>query len=177
MSNIVLTGYRCTGKTSVGRRLAVLLSRPFYDTDEWIRERTGASVRRIVVERGWVHFRAVEKTAVTELAAVRGAVIALGGGAVLDPDNRAAVKMQGTVIWLTADVPTIVARMERDGASVSDRPPLLGEDRLDETARVLSERAPLYRAAADFTVDTMGKTVDDIVAEIAGLLSGFHPGA
>jgi len=102
---------------------------------------------------------------------------ALGGGAVLDPDNRAAVKMQGTVIWLTADVPTIVARMERDGASVSDRPPLLGEDRLDETARVLSERAPLYRAAADFTVDTTGKTVDDIVAEIAGLLSGFHPGA
>lgn len=175
MRNIVLTGYRCTGKTSVGQRLAERMNRPFYDTDDWIRERSGVSVRRIVAEKGWGHFRAVEKAVVAELAALRGAVIALGGGAVLDPGNRAAVKREGTLIWLTADVPTIVARMERDGTSVSDRPPLLGKDRLGETARVLAERAPVYRSAADFTVDTTGKTVDAVVAEIDGLLTGFRP--
>ncbi len=111
MKNVVLTGYRCTGKTSVGRGLAARLRRPFFDTDDLVRERTGMSVRRIVAEQGWASFRAVEKAAIADLASVQGAVVALGGGAVLDPENVAAVKANGRVVWLVADAQTIVARM------------------------------------------------------------------
>ncbi len=172
MKNVVLAGYRCTGKTGVGRELAARLRRPFLDTDELIRERTGMSVGRIVVEGGWASFRAAEKAVIAEIASVQGAVIALGGGAVLDPGNVAAVKANGRVIWLVADAQTIVARMGEDPVSLSQRPPLRGTDRLKETVQVLAERTPVYRAAADFTVDTAGKTVDEIAAEIDRFLAG-----
>jgi shikimate kinase len=171
MKNVVLAGYRCTGKSSVGRGLAARLRRPFYDTDDLVREWTGMSVRRIVAEQGWAFFRAVEKAVIADLASVRGAVVALGGGAVLDPENVAAMKGNGRVIWLVADARTIVARMGEDPVSASQRPSLRGTDRLKETVQVLAERTPVYRAAADFTVDTTGKTVDEIAAEIDGFLA------
>ncbi len=171
MKNVVLAGYRCTGKSSVGRGLAARLRRPFYDTDDLVREWTGMSVRRIVAEQGWAFFRAVEKAVIADLASVRGAVVALGGGAVLDPENVAAMKGNGRVIWLVADARTIVARMGEDPVSASQRPSLRGTDRLKETVQVLVERTPVYRAAADFTVDTTGKTVDEIAAEIDGFLA------
>ncbi|HOG06832.1 MAG: shikimate kinase [Syntrophales bacterium] len=171
MKNVVLAGYRCTGKTSVGRGLAARLHRPFYDTDDLVRERTGMSVRRIVAEQGWASFRSAERAVIADLAFLKGAVVALGGGVVLDPENVAAVKANGRVIWLVADARTIVARMGEDPVSATQRPSLRGVDRLKETVQILAERTPVYRAAADFTVDTTGKTVDEIAAEIGGFLA------
>lgn len=167
--NFVLIGYRCTGKTSVGKRLARLLGLAFYDSDAVIREETGRSVQEIVDAGGWPAFRAEEKKIVAQLALQDNCVIALGGGAVLDPENVAAIKANGRVIWLTADIRTILERMARDGASTEQRPPLKGMDSILETTLVLEERTPLYEGAADLTIDTSHRELDEIVDEILRL--------
>ena len=100
--NFILIGYRASGKTSVGRRLADLLQRPFFDTDALIRQQTGMTVKEIVLAGGWPAFRDAEKTAVAGLAGQEAAVIALGGGAVLDPANVEVLKPRGLFIWLKA---------------------------------------------------------------------------
>ena len=169
--NIVLIGYRCTGKTSVGMKLAARLGRAFHDTDQLIQERAGRTVREIVDADGWETFRAEERKTVAMLALQDGCVVALGGGAVLDQANVAAMKANGRVVWLMADLETILARMADDVETAGQRPPLQGRDSAEETALVLEERTPIYEAAADVAVNTEGRSVEEIVAEICGLLA------
>jgi shikimate kinase len=164
--NIVLIGYRCTGKTSVGRRLAALMNTPFYDTDELIQEEMGTTIRSIVESDGWPAFRAAEKRMIAALAVRDGCVIALGGGAVLDPDNIHALKKTGRLIWLTADEETILKRLALDAVRTTQRPPLRAGDGAAEVSHVLRERTPIYAAAADLTIDTTGGSPDGIVNSI-----------
>lgn len=164
--NIVLIGYRCTGKTSVGKRLSKRLGLAFYDSDAIIQEETGQTVQEIVDAGGWPAFRAEEKKIISRLALQDNCVIALGGGAVLDPENMAAMKVNGRVIWLTADIRTILERMARDEATTAQRPPLNGRDRVLEATLVLEERTPLYEGAADLTIDTRNRDFNEIVEEI-----------
>ncbi|MFH0787098.1 MAG: shikimate kinase, partial [Pseudomonadota bacterium] len=88
MKNIILTGYRCSGKTSVGRKLAEKVKRPFYDTDVLIIDRIGRTIREWVEEKGWESFRQVEKAVIRGISSWEPGVIALGGGALMDPENR-----------------------------------------------------------------------------------------
>ena len=164
--NLVLTGYRCTGKTSIGKRLAERLGLAFYDSDALIWDETGLTVQEIVETGDWPAFRAEEKKIIARLALQDNCVIALGGGAVLDPENVSTLKVNGRIVWLTADIGTILERMARDGASTAQRPPLEGTDSSREIILILEERTPLYEAAADLTVDTSHRGLDEIVEEI-----------
>lgn len=177
--NVILIGYRASGKTAVGRRLSALLGIPFYDTDEMIRQRTGKSVRQIVTEGGWPAFRTFEKAVVAGLSGLDGVVIALGGGAVMEKENVEALKGKGHFIWLQADETSILERMGRETAGDEQRPPLRGGGTAEEVREMLAERIPLYRANADLAVDTTGRSIEQLAVEIMNLIRvrGIKTGA
>lgn len=169
--NVVLIGYRGTGKSTVGRKIAHTLNRPFYDTDEMIQKRTGKVIKEIVEEGGWESFRKEEKKIIRKLSAVRGSVIATGGGAVMDEGNLKILRKRGVFIWFTADVRTIIERMEKDKISHEQRPSLSKDDLYRETVNMLELRMPVYSDLADFTVDTSEKDIDEVAGEICRILS------
>jgi len=166
LMNIILTGYRGCGKTTVGRIAAEKSGRPFFDTDAMIQERLGKTIREIVADGGWEAFRALERSAVEELAGREGCIIALGGGAVLYEENVKALKGNGFFIWLTADAATIAGRLRSDGASDDQRPSLSGTGTVAEIEILLREREPVYRQVADRVIDTTGRPAAEIAAEI-----------
>jgi shikimate kinase len=168
--NIILIGYRASGKTSAGRELARLLGRPFFDTDRMIFARTGRTVREIVEASGWQAFREVEKTVISELSGLDGVVISVGGGAVMDPDNVSMLRAGGRFVWLQADARILALRMSRDRSGALQRPSLTGAGTLAEIAEVLAKRLPVYGAVADVVIDTAGKDPARIADEIAGRL-------
>jgi shikimate kinase len=167
---IVLIGYRCTSKTSVGKRLAERLGIPFYDTDELIQGDAGKTIRNMVDQEGWDAFRQRERAIIQQLPLSADAVIAAGGGAIMDAANRKALKQKGLCVWLVADVRTIVERMINDTASDAQRPPLSGDALEQETAKILEARRPIYQEMADCTIDTSGKGIDAIADEILSAL-------
>jgi shikimate kinase len=162
-ANLVLIGYRATGKTSVGARLAALLHRPFVDLDQVLVREAGRPIADIVAQGGWAEFRRLEKELVARYAAIPGQVLAPGGGAVLDRDNVAALRENGIIIWLTADPDTIQARLAQDQPRDANRPSLTGSDTIREVTEVLNHRAPLYQAAAQIIVDTTHREVAQVV--------------
>ena len=168
--NVILIGYRCTGKSSVGRKLSERLGVPFYDTDDLIEKSAGKSIRQMVAENGWTFFRERERETIGRLAAVRGGVIATGGGAVLDGENRRMLKEAGACVWLSADAATILRRMKADAVSGAQRPPLSDKDLQCEVTQGLGEREPLYRELADLSVDTADRSPAEIVEVICRFL-------
>jgi shikimate kinase len=167
--NFILIGYRASGKTSVGQRLAGLLQRPFYDTDTLIQQQTGKTVKGIVLEGGWPAFRKAEKAVISGLVNQEGAVIALGGGAVLDSANVEVLKPRGLFIWLQARKETIQERLRGDAVSAEQRPPFHPAGNGDD-GEVLNRRIPVYRALAGLTVDTTGRSIEAVADEIVAAL-------
>jgi shikimate kinase len=161
-TNIYLIGFRCTGKTSVGRALARALDRPFVDADRVLVEEAGATVAEIVERGGWDDFRDREKKVLGRLSSMNGHVIATGGGVVLDAENRAMLRQTGRVVWLRAGVATIRHRMTADHHSEAQRPALTPMGLEAEIRETLAQRDPLYREVADFTVETDRVAIDDI---------------
>jgi len=168
--NVILMGYRCSGKTSVGRLLAAKLQRPFFDTDDLIQKSIGKSVREMVEEEGWIFFRREEKRVVRDLAAKDEGVIALGGGAVLEEENVRNLRTKGFFIWLTAETRALQERMIGDGKSHDQRPSLSGRDMFEETKSLLKIREPLYARIADCRVDTSDRNTEEIAEEIVRIL-------
>jgi len=169
--NLILIGYRACGKTCVGKKVSGFLGLPFYDTDELIQRRSGKTVREIVQEGGWAAFRSSEKAAVGEVAVQDGVVIALGGGAVMEPGNVEALKGKGCFIWLQAEEETLRQRMKNDGTSAEQRPPLMMGGKENEK-ELLARRSPVYRALADLIIDTTGRSIDEVAEEILAALGG-----
>lgn len=163
---IVLMGFMGTGKSEVGRRLAQRLGRAFVDTDQLVEDRTGKRVAAIFAEDGEATFRALERDAVADAVGRKRVVIAVGGGAVLDPANVALLRAGGILVHLTARPEVILDRVG-DAASR----PLLRDDPRGTVARLLAERSPAYAAAADVTVDTSERTADEVVGEIQSALA------
>ncbi len=170
--NLVLIGGRACGKTSVGKALAQALQRPFVDLDEVLVAEAGCSIAELVATEGWPGFRRREKALVERYARFPGQVLAPGGGVVLDPENVQMLRENGLIIWLTADSATLGQRLRQDLASQESRPSLTGADPVVEMERVLTEREPLYRAAAHLVVDTTGLTVPEVVKQILEEISG-----
>lgn len=163
MSHLVLVGLMGTGKTSVGRACAQRLDRPFVDVDEQIETVAGRPVAEIFATDGEAAFRVLEHDALADVCASPAPlVVACGGGAMGDAANRRRVRAAGVVVWLTADPETLAARVGQ-GADRAQRPLLAGDDPPVATLeRLASLRAPAYEAAAHVTVDTTGRTVDEV---------------
>jgi shikimate kinase len=168
--NIVLIGYRCTGKTSVGKKISERLRIPFYDTDELINKHTGKTVKEIVDNGGWDLFRREEKAVIRALSSLAHTVIAVGGGAVMDAENREALRRNGLFLWLTADVRTIIERMRNDRTGDERMPPLASDCAERETSGILKQRIPTYQGLADFTIDTSERDIDTCADEFCYLL-------
>lgn len=164
--NIVLIGYRCSGKTSVGKILSEELRRDFLDTDTLISERIGSSIGAFVSTSGWNQFRDMERETIKEISAKDNLIIATGGGVVMDQENVKNLKMKGRIFWLDADTETLRKRMKKDQKAGNLRPPLSGINPIDEVADVLNERRLLYEQASDVVIDTTQSSEQ----EVAGLI-------
>ncbi len=162
MKNIVLIGYRCTGKSSVGRTLAKELHRAFLDTDAMVEERTGRSISDIVRQDGWPRFREIERQIVQDAASLHHAVISTGGGVVTDEQNRQALKRNGWLVWLRAGAEIIKSRMQGD----KTRPSLAGDDAIKEVDEVLMLRTSLYEKTADDAVDTDHLSTEQVAESV-----------
>lgn len=158
--NIVLTGFRATGKTSVGRALAKKIGCEFVDTDALLCERLGAAVADIVNQHGWAFFRREERGLLEEIAATMvQTVIATGGGAIEHSVSWRQLRQNSYVVWLDADIDTIASRMHNDPHNAEQRPSLTGAAPENEIAALLQKRRPLYKDGADLHLETSaGKT-------------------
>ena len=164
--NIYLIGYRCCGKTSVGKALSKLLGRPFLDTDEAVVQKAGMTISDIVAKNGWDAFRDMEKSAIDQTTFLNQYVIATGGGVILNPDNVRNMKKAGRVIWLRASPETVRARMAADPETLIQRPGLTTTGSMDEIEAVLLARQPLYENAGHLVMDTDILGIDAICRKI-----------
>jgi len=168
--NLVLIGYRGSGKSAVGRRLAACLKLTFVDTDDLIEERYGAPISAIVKSHGWGHFRKLENNVIEEISKKDHLIIAPGGGAVLDTANVKALRRNGTIIWLKADRQTLLKRMNEDPGTDTRRPTLTGKGTSEELKEVMSLRDPIYEGASEIQVDTSTIDVEMVVENILAVL-------
>ncbi len=152
--NIFLIGYRCTGKTTVGRSLAKRLERLFFDTDLELVKEQGIKISEIVNKKGWAAFRDIEKRVIQCVCERDNQVVATGGGAVLDEENVKRMKERGLLVWLRADIKTIEKRIIKDNTTQDFRPALTSKGSVDEIREMLLARNPFYERAMDFFVDT-----------------------
>ena len=166
MTNIYLTGYRCSGKTRVGKLLAKRLGLPFADTDLILEKNESKSVADIISESGWEAFRAMERDAVRKLTQKKGLVAATGGGAILDDKNVSDMKKSGRLIWLKASPETVKKRMKNDKRTKELRPSLTGVGALSEAEDIIEKRNPLYRKARDISVETDGADAEEVADTI-----------
>lgn len=173
--NIVLIGFRGTGKTSVGKGLSEKLGLEFIDADDIIEERSGISIREIFQTKGESAFRLIESDVISELSKLDTKIIAAGGGAVLEYKNVKNLKRHGILILLEADSDTIYKRIKDDDRTKSQRPPLSEQNLHQEIKDLLKFRKDYYQRAADHTVNTTDKTVETVVDEALQILrkAGF----
>lgn len=166
-ASLVLTGPMGSGKTSVGQVLAVRLGWEFVDLDALIVQRSGKSINAIFADQGEAAFRALEQQQLAALAGKERIVLSTGGGAVINPDNRRLMRRIGPIINLTAPVAELAVRL----AACTDRPLLQGDEPLElKIARLMEEREQFY-ADSDIRIDTVGKSVEDVAAEVLTRLS------
>ncbi len=161
--NIFLVGPMGSGKTAVGKSLARLLDYPFFDSDHEIERRSGAGIPLIFEREGEAGFRRREREVIADLARQERSVIATGGGAILDPHNRADLASRGWVVYLEASV---AQQAERAGRT-RHRPLLHGTDPLVRLEELMRVREPLYREIADLCISTDQRRVAAVAERIA----------
>ena len=166
--NIVLIGYRGTGKSVVGRILAQRLNMDYVGMDAAIVERAGMAIPQIVEKLGWPGFRDLETRVVLDLAGRDNLIVDTGGGVIERPENIPALEKNGRIFWLKASVDTIVRRIQGD-----DQRPALTESKsfTDEVAEVLERRVSRYQAAARHAIDTDALTPEQVADEVIRLLN------
>ena len=171
--NVVLVGYRGTGKSSVATILAHDLGLTVVSLDAELVRKAGKPVPEIVAAVGWPGFRDLEEEIVRTFAARDGQVIDCGGGVIEREANFAPLRAAGPVIWLQASTRTIVDRIGGD----TQRPSLTGTKSFtDEVEEVLERRRPLYRRLAHHVVDTDGLTVEEVARKVEEVLGSWGPG-
>jgi shikimate kinase len=167
---VFLIGYRGTWKSTIAPLLAERLGYDWIDADDELELRAGKSIAQIFADDGENKFRDLEVEIVAKLSKRSRTVVALGGGAILREANRAVIRTAGPVVWLTANVETLAARIAADKTTAARRPSLTKFAGRAEIEAVLAERTPIYRECATLVVDTEGKTpaqaADEIVASL-----------
>ena len=165
---LILTGFMGTGKSSVGRVLAGKLKCPFIDLDAEIVAKAGRSINEIFAEDGEAAFRVLESACLDHVMRLGCAVIATGGGAVNSDANRALMRASGMVVNLTASFDLIMERL----SGATNRPLYAGDDPAKRVKALMEQREQFY-GDADIRIDTDGKSVEDVAAEILGYLRGL----
>lgn len=158
-SNIFLIGPMGAGKTTVGKRLAKLKGMRFLDSDHEIEQRTGVDIGFIFEKEGEAGFRRRERDMIAELTQETGLVLATGGGAVLDPDNRRDLSARGFVVYLCTPVNQQVERTRYS----KNRPLLQVDNPRERLEQLMAERDPLYRETADMVINTEGLQAPNLV--------------
>lgn len=158
--NIVLSGFMASGKTTVGELISRMTGREMVDTDLLVEKAAGISIPEIFAERGEAAFRILERDVVAALAEGDGLVVALGGGAVLDPANVSSMKKNGVIYYLDVSADEVIRRVDFDG-----KRPLLGEG-IEDVERLLGGRRRKYVETADAVVDTGGRRPQEIAGDI-----------
>ena len=169
---VILIGYRGSGKSVIGEGLARKLGMAFADADLEIERNAGRTISEIFAEGGETEFRRRERDVMETLLGEDHLVVAAGGGAVLHPETRQELVDANRVIWLTADPGVLAERISLDLSSSSRRPSLTSGDVLGEIAEVLNTREPIYRECATLEVSTENRSVEELIDEIANLLTG-----
>ena len=167
LPNIYLVGPMGAGKTTVGRHLAELLGRDFIDSDHEIERKTGATIPWIFEKEGEVGFRLRETNVLNELTSRSSLVVATGGGAVTQPDNRKFLNQRGIVVYLYTPVELQLQRTYRD----KNRPLLQVDDPEQKLRDLLSARDPLYREIAHYIIETNQGAARELAQKILQLIS------
>lgn len=160
--NLFLTGPMGAGKSTIGRQLSRQLRMPFHDSDQEIEQRTGVDIPLIFELEGEAGFRRRERSVIDDLTRLEGIILATGGGAILDPENREHLTSRGTVIYLHTSVDQQLRRTGRD----RNRPLLQTSNPRAKLQELMAVREPLYRETADIIIETDGKRVADVVRQI-----------
>jgi shikimate kinase len=157
--NIVLIGYRGTGKSKVAAKIAQLTGKKVVSSDSMIEQTTQMTIPEIVQKQGWNRFRDIESAQIKKLAELNNIIIDTGGGAILRKENVAELKKNGTLYWLKANTEVIATRIKNS----TNRPALTeGKTFTEEIEEVLKERTPLYQNAADVQIDTDNLTIEEV---------------
>ena len=164
--NLFLIGYRCTGKTTIGKAIAAAIEWSFVDADTVLVRECGKPIKDIVDTEGWDAFRRMERSTLKQICTKDRQVVATGGGVVLDKANIKAMKTSGMVIWLGATAKTIQKRMLQDKNTGNFRPALTEKGRMEEIEDMLLKRNPYYESAGDFTIQTDDVPVGEITQTI-----------
>jgi shikimate kinase len=160
--NIFLVGLMGAGKTTVGKHLAAELGKTFHDTDQEIERRTGVKISLIFEIEGEAGFRAREAQVLDELTQLSSVVLATGGGAVLDADNREHLAHRGVVVYLHGQPKDLWQRTRHD----KSRPLLQGMDPLEKLHSLYLQRDPLYREIADIVIDTGRQSARTLLSQL-----------
>ncbi len=162
-TRLFLVGPMGTGKTTIGRQLARKLKLGFYDSDRVIEERTGVDIPLIFEKEGEPGFRRREQAVIDELTGRDHIVLATGGGAILDAENRRLLRQRGTVIYLKSDLQTLVERTRKD----RNRPLLHGDTPPEVVLQqLLEQREPLYLQTADLVIKTANNSIHHVIQAI-----------
>lgn len=170
--NLVLIGYRGTGKSAVGALAAARLGRRYVNLDARIVAKAGKTIPEIVAQQGWPAFRDLESEVAREAAQFDNQVIDTGGGIIERPENIDALRSNGCIIWLKASVATIVGRIQDD----TQRPSLTGgKSFTEEVTEVLAVRTPKYQAAAHHEIDTDPLTPEQVAEKLGEIWKKVAP--
>lgn len=164
MGNLILVGFSCSGKTTLGRNLAHRLRLPFVDSDKYIEEKTGRAIPDIFREDGEPAFRAIERQALVEIMTGTDQVVSTGGGAFIDPQNRDLLRSGNLVIHLQVRPETVVDRL-RNSRSGRPRPLLDAPDPLQRVVQLMADRREAY-TAAHVTIGVDDRSRYELVGEL-----------
>ena len=171
---IFLTGYRASGKTTVGKILAGRVSYAFLDLDKKVEKETESTIQDIVEIHGWPYFRQLEQKALFSTKDHDNIVVSTGGGIISARENIEFMLANGYSIWLKADINTILSRLNSDSADPerqSSRPRFTDKNLLEETRQTLIMRTPLYEKACHMSIDTDTNSPEELAVIIERSLS------
>ena len=164
MKNIVLIGMRGSGKSTIGKILAKNMGRNLWDSDREVEKKTGKKIAEIFQEKGEKGFRELEKKEIARIAQERNAILATGGGVILDNENVENLKKNGVFVFLQTPIQILVERISRN----KNRPSLTGKDITEELGEIWKKRKERYHFCADIIINankSHGIVAEEIMAK------------